>query len=128
MRDLTEKELKLTPDWAVKFDFFNGELIYMSDVVGNYEGKPLYRFLDAKHNIEEVGVDGDYDLCTRLIPSKPFDITKHEFSEGLSISNMCKLSVEVKFNNNDDSNYVPLHKDDVIAIAKALGVTGEDLK
>lgn len=127
MRDLTEEELKLAPDWAVKFDFFNGELIYMSDVIGNYEGKPMYRFLDVKHNIEEVGVEGDYDLCTRLIPSKPFDIPKHEFSEGLSISNMCESKVEVEFKDND-CNYVPLHKDDVIAIAKLLGVTGEDLK
>jgi len=135
MRDLTEKELKLTPDWAVKFDFFNGELIYMSDVVGNYEGKPLYRFLDAKHNIEEVGVEGDYDLCTRLIPSKPFDITKHEFSDpAWSINEIDVGQGYIDFYNHEtctddgDADTHVLDKDDAIAIAKALGVTGEHLK
>ncbi|YP_010660120.1 hypothetical protein PP589_gp36 [Pseudoalteromonas phage HS5] len=88
---------------------------------------------ESKQEAIKIAVPSSYKfISVRLMPikkvKKPFDITKHEFSEGLSISNMCKLSVEVKFNNNDDSNYVPLHKDDVIAIAKALGVTGEDLK
>jgi len=136
MRDLTEKELKLTPDWAVKFDFFNGELIYMSDVVGNYEGKPLYRFLDAKHNIEEVGVEGDYDLCTRLIPSKPFDITKCEFSDTAKNCNILfnapswvgsDLQVEISDSNGSCVDGV-LIKEHAIAIAKYFKLTDDDLK
>ncbi|QDP48207.1 MAG: hypothetical protein Unbinned6437contig1000_61 [Prokaryotic dsDNA virus sp.] len=125
MRDLTEEELKLAPDWVVKFDFFNGELIYMSDVVGNYEGKPLYRFLDVKHNIEEFGVEGDYDLCTRLMPSKPFEIAKHEFSDkDIRLSNLCESKIELAVDDCGIEHYFTLHKSDAIAIAKALGVTG----
>ena len=117
MRDLTEEELKLAPDWATHYivDRFN-------DAV--YQSENLCWWLGLRSPLNHSNMD---EGVTEII-RKPFDITKHEFSEGLSISNMCKLSVEVKFNNNDDSNYVPLHKDDVIAIAKALGVTGEDLK
>ena len=81
---------------------------------GNYTG-PFNKWCDAKRLIADDAV-------------KPFDITKHEFSEGLSISNMCESKVEIEFKDNDDFNYVPLNKSDVIAIAKALGVTGEDLK
>ena len=49
-------------------------------------------------------------------------------SYGISISNMCESKVEIEFKENDDFNYVPLNKSDVIAIAKALGVTANDLK
>lgn len=126
MRDLTEEELKLAPEWACKFDFFNGDLIYMSDVVGDYEGKPLYRFLDVKHNIEEVGVEGDYDLCTRLIVKESFDITKHEWGDTVGYVETC--SKEITLNCGTGQNYIELFKDDAIAIAKHFGLTAEDLR
>lgn len=90
---------------------------------------PVRGFEDVEYNFSIV-----YCRCGGLISAipvsdvEPFDITKHEFSDGLSISNMCKSSIEVAFDNNEDWNYVPLHKDDAIAIAKHFGVTAEDLK
>jgi hypothetical protein len=123
MRDLTEEELKLAPDWATHYQF---------GVIGNLIFISLRKMLAWNVNTP-LSMAVDLEYCSHLVDKhkpierKPFDITKYEFSEGLSISNMCKLSVEIEFKDNDDCNYVPLHKDDVIAIAKALGVTAKDL-
>lgn len=108
MRDSTEKEIikmwsdKLKKDawWVVDGD--------------NYIG-PFNKWCDAKR------IDSD-DV------SKPFDITE----DGLSDSDIEEVEV---FDGNLRlhlmANYLPYiehTKDDAIAIAKALGVTGEDLK
>ncbi len=118
MRDLTEEELKLAPEWATDYSIdTDGSIVYVSQELCWWEGLSVPQ-VNHIFNGDEI----------RKINEKPFNITKYEFSEGLSISNMCKLSIEVEVKDNDDCNYVPLHKNDVIAIAKALGVTGEDLK
>jgi hypothetical protein len=51
---------------------------------------------------------------------KPFDITKHEVSNHVTVLESGELGVF-------DSGWV-IDKNTAIAIAKALGVTGEDLK
>lgn len=58
---------------------------------------------------------------------KPFDITKHEFS---SVSVSCAfLDCDyLNFNFKSKVGGFFVGKDDAIAIATALGVTGEDLK
>ena len=67
--------------------------------------------------------------------SKPFDITKHEFSDpAWSINEIDVGQGYIDFYNHEtctddgDADTHVLDKDDAIAIAKALGVTGEDLK
>lgn len=66
---------------------------------------------------------------------KPFDITKHEFSDldlSMRIDDVDRGVLTIKYFDNyhdlDDSADSTINKDDAIAIAKALGVTGEDLK
>jgi hypothetical protein len=70
---------------------------------------------------------------------KPFDITKHEFSDlKLNFDSFSDgalvLSVEYEQWGGDLNGYsleelpINVSKDDLIAMCKALGVTGEDLK
>jgi len=66
---------------------------------------------------------------------KPFDITKHEFSDpAWSINEIDVGQGYIDFYNHEtctddgDADTHVLDKDDAIAIAKALGVTGEYLK
>lgn len=118
MRDLTEEELELAPDWTVKFDFFHGRLILMSDVID--VTSQTFRFFEMDSGDCWVGSDGDYNLCTRLMPSKPFDIAKHEVYDYLSLDIDGNLDVL-------DGDWT-ICKGRAIAIAKALGVMGDDLK
>lgn len=61
-----------------------------------------------------------------VVAKKPFDISEHEFSDSIA---------EIKAKSNAGSTitldvfekWITLNKPDAIAIAKALGVTGEDL-
>lgn len=57
-----------------------------------------------------------------VTPKKPFDITKHEFSDDFTYFDfeLCKDEGIVIVDGG-------INKNDVIAIAKALGVTGDDL-
>lgn len=58
-----------------------------------------------------------------------FDITKHEFGdEDIRLSNLCESKIELAVDDCGIEHYFTLQKSDAIAIAKALGVTGEDLK
>ena len=64
---------------------------------------------------------------------KPFDITKHEFSDDdLSVtkSDGGTMWIDIEYGNlgNRCSASALVIKQDAIAIARALGVTGEDLK
>lgn len=68
------------------------------------------------------------DMFERNTPAakKPFDISEHEFSDGdidFAFKNG-KFLIEI---DSDRGIYGEIKKQDVIAIAKALGVTGEDL-
>ena len=57
---------------------------------------------------------------------KPFDITKHDFSDWeISSADFEYGEFTLRF---FEVNAIHLNKQDAIAIAKALGVTGEDLK
>ena len=56
----------------------------------------------------------------------PFDITKHEFGD--TVQHFESDGFELSLYCVDGFRHIELYKDDAIAIAKALGVTGEDLK
>lgn len=123
MRDLTAEELALAPEWAYYYDFFDGMFVYMAkgkDSCGNYkffsEGSGVY-----------FGHEGELNLCTRLVPrkNKPFDITKHEWSDVIAeIEAESGNTLVLKF----QGSWISLDKDDAIAIAKDRGLTAEDLK
>ena len=119
MRELTEEERAFAPDWAVKFDFFEGSLIFMSDAVEVTSQTSTFRFIDIYSGDYWVGSDGDYTLCTRSISSKPFDICKEEVYDYLGLDIHGDLEVL-------EGDWT-ICKERAIAIAKALGVKGEDL-
>lgn len=61
------------------------------------------------------------------VQPKPFDIARHEFSD-LIASPIAKQNLESAITLDVFGKWLMLDKLDAIAIAKALGVTAEDLK
>ena len=123
MRDLTEEELKLAPDWATHYD---------TDFMVAYPVKVTFidedRAVDLFQN-DNLGDIYDNNLGIRKedrLIVKPFDITKYEFGD--TIQHFESYGSELSLYCVDGFRHVELYKDDAIAIAKALGVTGEDLK
>ncbi len=117
MIDLTEEELRLAPDWATHyFKDDHGDILF--------ESTNGYQWASGLKLKDRIIVRGYSVKLSK--PIKPFDITKHEFS--------CSsfYSAELKGNavilEGDYCVNYEINKDDSIAIAKALGVTGEDLK
>ena len=125
MRDLTEEEFKLAPEWATHY------CIDMDGIYFSHEtGFALYDTISKSFVEEEQDCplscieDCDKLITKRASNEKPFDISEHEFSdEGLLDVRLASNRVIV------DSELLTssYSKDDAIAIAKALGVTGEDL-
>ena len=64
---------------------------------------------------------------------RPFDISEHEFSDKDLIANINGETIELEVtyydshHHQDDTCTAQINKQDAIAIAKALGVTGSDL-
>ncbi len=117
MRDLTKEELKLAPDWATHYyAYADGDILFECD--------SKFALYDKGRGLMSPS-EGCRGVCSEsaLLNRKPFDITEHElFTSGILM----------KHKNGKDLyvNYLmwKLDKDRAIAIAKALGVTGEDLK
>jgi hypothetical protein len=130
MRDLTEEELN--------------ELV--SDKVADYENEislfvpltsdqPVIMYtsklnsMPSKHylssNIKRKYTSGLYVYS----PKKPFDISEHEFiDKWVRCAKLVDDGDYLRINiSNESFNTVIHNKQDAIAIAKALGVTGEDL-
>lgn len=133
MRDLTPEELKLAPDWATHY------------IIHEF-GMPNHCVVFCSHNWRQwVSVESrawspkmksqKVPLSAIPIPTKHFDITKHEFSDfSWSINEINYVEGYIDFYNHeactDDGDYEShsVTKDDIIAIAKALCVTVEDLE
>tara|TARA_R110002073_G_scaffold133936_4_gene281450 strand:+ start:7206 stop:7577 length:372 start_codon:yes stop_codon:yes gene_type:complete len=116
VRDLTEEELKLAPDWATHYIVDSDEsIIYESEKLCWWEG-----LRDPLNNERSFG-----NLSNRTI--KPFDISKHKFSDR-DISMETLASDYLCLHLDGKAPYVAHSKKDAIAIAKSLCVTGEDLK
>ena len=128
MRELTEEELSLAPEWAVKFDFFSDRLVFMSDALETTNQTSTFRFIEIDSGDYWVGNDGDYDLCTRLIVKEPFDITKHEWSDGDLSFDFIDGDGDIILDCLGDCGGLFISKKDAIAIAKHFGLTAEDLK
>jgi len=120
MRELTNKELNtIKPFWATHYRYNSSEVLFESATRWMAVGVnfPFIKRGPFKHKSKLT-------KCN-LIPSysvEPFDITKHE---------LFKSGILTKHKNGKDLyvNHLmwQLDKDRAIAIAKALGVTGDDL-
>ncbi len=121
MRDLTEEELKLAPEWATHYSVIHGcKILFESDLkCCLYENKT-----GLTHSIE----------CNGVSPSsRPiigFCFVKHSFSDDeVRFAKVSRNKSHVTITLSESAfGTVRYNKSDAIAIAKALGVTGEDLK
>ena len=123
MRDLTEEELKLAPDWATHYFIMGADRALFVDKE-NRKASDLDMIKSNTCPASYSNWFDDLDLC-ELKPKKPFNITKHEFGGTVGFVECDGSELTL---NCTGCNYVELYKDDAIAIAKSLGVTGEDLK
>lgn len=129
MRELTEEELKLAPAWETHYYAFDNGTI-------QYESADLYvRFFKTTGRFGVEQCNKEYGIAGVAIPRKPFDITKHEFGDtAWPVNEINPEQGYVEFFNQDtvtsDGDYDghTIYKDDAIAVAKALGVTWDDLK
>ena len=119
MRDLTEEELKLAPDWATHYWVHDGKVMF--------ESVDLFQLLNNRELTDSYSNDSGYITSFAVeIKRKPFDIGEYYFSS--SNINGCIVDcgfLNLSFSVSERGCF--FDKDDAIAIAKALGVTGEDL-
>lgn len=126
MRDLTEEELKLAPDWATHYDsdymkahpvklcFFN-DLQAVNVFKNGVVGEPYFN---------EVGIsDSDRELPIR----KAFNIAAYEFAD-LEVGQVGVNGGGIQLNMIDNSRPPIIHKRDVIAMAKYFKLTAKDLE
>lgn len=111
MRDLTEEELALAPEWATHY------FIDTSDDTPIYESKNLCWWAGLGKPLPCKRMDEGAIAIIR----KPFDIAQHEWSDKLARVMFLPEANKICFEGE-------IYKKDAIAIAKALGVTAEDLK
>lgn len=117
MRDLTEEELALAPEWATH---------YVVDEVGDvlFESREYFEWLiDGVLN----GRGDNYEIYSTAVKinRKPFDITQHEWSDVIAeIEPESCHTLVIK----SHGSWLSFDKDDVIAMARDRGVTAEDLK
>jgi hypothetical protein len=119
MRDLTEEELALAP-WATHYKVDDCD-----DVL--FESEDYCQWLIdgvLKVKLDNFDISSDAIKITR----KPFDITKHEWSDitmaGYEAAKCANGSIIL----NGSSKTKVINKQDGIAIANALGLTAGDLK
>jgi hypothetical protein len=124
MRDLTEEELKLAPEWATHYNLFDearGRVLFSCH--------ERFVILDSDGGVFEKGsIEEGYNPCLddSDAPILKFDISEHEFSDA-EIECVPAEGNKLLLVNYSGDNSALLDKPDAIAIAKALGVTGEDL-
>ncbi len=121
MRDFTEEELKLAQHDCDHYNIIDGN-VYFTDVLG------ICVFDINGVEVDNCIMDSMVFAKSVPLPKKPFDITKHEFIESdIQLSEVFGGRIRLHL-MSQDLPYVECSKTDVIAIAKALGVTGDDLK
>ena len=128
MRGLTEDELKRCPDGFLEYGFNRSGGVFFFDRsrgVGVVCGDSLELKLSKGHY-------AFYECKPIPKAKKPFDITKHEWSDCRNLKCIGKdkgletVCFEVSVFNGLAS--FDLDKDDSIAIAKYFGLTSDDLK
>lgn len=119
-RQLTQEELDLAPEWATDYFIDNeGDVCFESESYYQYlvEGKLLDKQYQTGFGMEED---------SQPIPRKAFDVANHRFSV-VSLINSVVVDNDVATLFFEFDKRMDLTKSDSIAIAKALGVTTEDL-
>ena len=122
MRELTPEEIKNAPEWAVEYYIDIKDIWYVNKKWGM--AKMIGRVRNIKSHSQIMS-------DAKPIPRKEFDISENEFSD-------CDIeSVEIDgyadneylhFDFKQETNELTHCKDDVIAMAKALKLTAEDLR
>lgn len=132
MRDLTDEELALAPEWATHYCIENTSASIDVCFFNKDEAVNLYHGQVGEPYVNEFGIED----CDRLIPRlKPFDITQHEWLEettSVERGDHDELVLCVEYWNSefeaDGDTAVHLSKSDAIAIAKHFKLKAEDLK
>lgn len=120
MRDLTAEELALVPEWATHYWIVDEKIMFES--LSYFQLLADGVFTDRCHN------DAGYITSDAVeVKRKTFDITKHEWSDRMAnlaaiMSERGDVVIRV------GCSWIFLDRQDGIAIAKALGLTTEDLK
>ena len=120
MRELTEEELKLAPDWAYMYSITsNNNVRFHSDL--------MFCIFNG-HVVSDIVISEPENFGTRLLNKKPFDITKHKWIDGALCFGCvdCEGDIEISCTDVDGEFYIA--RNDAIAIAKHFGLTKEDLK
>ena len=126
MRELTEEELKLKPDWATHYNIFDESRCRI--VFSCHE---RFQILNSDGSLFDEGfLEEGFDSCLEGtdVEIPKFDITQHVWGD----SDICKIEVidgnlRLYLTSNDVS-YIECVRDDATAIAKHFGLTEEDLK
>lgn len=125
MRELTEEELKLAPDWTYMYSITsNNNVRFHSDL--------MFCIFNG-HVISDIVISEPENFGARLLNKKPFDITKHEWSDfSWSINQQDRDAIELynheTCTDDGDAELFQINKSDSIAIAKHFGLTEKDLK
>lgn len=129
MRDLTDEELALAPDWATHYIAFdNGEILFESNT--KY---CLYDSIQKKFH----GIVGCLNVSGESVPinRKPFDITQHKWSDEAKDCHIYfynpswvgkGLQVVIPDVNGNENDAV-LIREHAIAIARHFKLKAEDL-
>ncbi len=122
MRKLTKQELELAPDWATHYWIHDNKVMF--------ESQTYFQLLsDGVLGCRYNNAAGYVSSHAAELSKKPFDITKHDFSDDYvlraELEDGCSLSVELQ---SHELGFISFNKNDAIAISKALGVTAEDFK
>ena len=123
MRELTEEERRLAPEWATHYFILDVDKVFFANKESK-KGLTLIMINGYGSYQPYIGCFCDDDLVE--INQKPFDITKHEFSCDSFYSVELRGGM-IELEGEYCVNYT-LNKKDVIAMALHFGLTAEDLK
>ncbi len=132
MRDLSGYELKLAPEWAAYFAPDDNDVLFISKCKTRacwlVEDFDLESGVDMQDEFEFTKKHEELLECIIPIMDKHFDINNHEFSDGYLSASIDGDALCMAIELDSFNAYAKLDKRDAIAIAKALGVTADDLK
>lgn len=117
MRDLTDAELALAPEWSDRYSITSGNNVRFHD-------DDMFCLCNG-FAISDVAAADAEKFQTRPIPRKPFDITQHEWSCGSFYSS--KVNGDSVILEGDYCVDYTVNKSDAIAIAKHFKLKAEDL-
>ena len=125
MRELTKEELELAPSWATMYKVVECEIASSYTLFTDGKNRSQWIYHDTKA-MSPISIGDIARFDTKPINRKPFDIREHVFGD--HIVSGCHLSNDLCVVFREQSFGLNIKKQDAIAIAKALGVTGEDLQ